>query len=506
MKPSEDLFRLIKSLSSSEKRYFRLFARQHVIGNKNNYLQLFEAIHAQKEYDQVALYELPFVKNLSAEKNYLHNLILKCMRSFCAGTSPDQRINDQIRNHEFLQKKGLYADAKRALSKARKLAFKFEKLHYLPWIMEEEATIVKRDKQKDLELEIARISTEKSNVVRLITLEAELAAIYHSVFTIARKARKLASSETLKQIDSLLQNELSSPLPKSATVQTQLYFHQAHYMIYQIKKEPANAHPHFERIVELIEAFPDIIDHFNRRYRTSLSNLLVSAYTNNLLHLFPTILEKLKNTPSDSYDEEAEVFQNLAYLEMIYFLNQGKWAQAEELVPEIEDGLTKFANHINKARELAIIYNIALLYFVLENMPKTMSWLNRIIDNKKTEHRSDIQTATQLLQLTIFFDRGEMDLLEHRIRTFKRGVGSRRDFTAFETLVLDFLEKSINCIGGKELRSLLMQFHQDLKETDKATQLAFECREELTIWSKARITGKSIRAVASEMVGKTGEL
>ncbi len=49
---SNQLFQLIKSLNKSEKRYFNLYASRHTIGEKNNYVILFEAIDKQIEYDE----------------------------------------------------------------------------------------------------------------------------------------------------------------------------------------------------------------------------------------------------------------------------------------------------------------------------------------------------------------------------------------------------------------------------------------------------------------------
>ena len=49
---SEELFQLIKSLSKQEKRYFKLYASRHVIGEKNKYVQLFDAIDKQAAYNE----------------------------------------------------------------------------------------------------------------------------------------------------------------------------------------------------------------------------------------------------------------------------------------------------------------------------------------------------------------------------------------------------------------------------------------------------------------------
>ena len=42
--PSQDLYKLIKSLTKTEKRYFSKFAEKHVIGDQNNYYKLFKVI------------------------------------------------------------------------------------------------------------------------------------------------------------------------------------------------------------------------------------------------------------------------------------------------------------------------------------------------------------------------------------------------------------------------------------------------------------------------------
>lgn len=54
-KPSLKLFKLIKSMTPSEKRYFKLFASNHRPTDTNKYFQLFDAIDAQKEYNDEAL-------------------------------------------------------------------------------------------------------------------------------------------------------------------------------------------------------------------------------------------------------------------------------------------------------------------------------------------------------------------------------------------------------------------------------------------------------------------
>ena len=61
MKPTEDLFELIDSLSKDEKRGFRIHAgRYESTGKPKKYLLLFDAISAQDEYSEEEIREINF--------------------------------------------------------------------------------------------------------------------------------------------------------------------------------------------------------------------------------------------------------------------------------------------------------------------------------------------------------------------------------------------------------------------------------------------------------------
>src|SRR3978361_1090455 len=82
MKPSNDLYDLITSLSPNEKGYFKKQCQKSGTTSRK-YIKLFDAIAAQKEYDEKALKkklnDAVLIRNLSSEKNYLYHLILEAV-------------------------------------------------------------------------------------------------------------------------------------------------------------------------------------------------------------------------------------------------------------------------------------------------------------------------------------------------------------------------------------------------------------------------------------------
>ena len=107
---SDDLFRLIKSLTKSEKGYFKKFAAKNTAGSKQNYLVLFDAIDDMETYDEDLLRKKlkneQFLKQLAVYKVYLFNLILKALHLYGTVDNSTTRVKDLIDNAKMLESKG----------------------------------------------------------------------------------------------------------------------------------------------------------------------------------------------------------------------------------------------------------------------------------------------------------------------------------------------------------------------------------------------------------------
>src|SRR5882757_6478428 len=121
---NDNLFRLIKSLSKTEKAYFTKFAERHVIGEKNNYLKLFDAIDKQTVYDEKKmLREEKYIKQLPYLKNYLMDIILKSLQVFYSDHTQEHRVRRMLDDAWLLNKKGLYDLCYDVLEKIKKESY-----------------------------------------------------------------------------------------------------------------------------------------------------------------------------------------------------------------------------------------------------------------------------------------------------------------------------------------------------------------------------------------------
>jgi hypothetical protein len=107
MKPSNELYKLIKSLTKSEKRFFKLSSALQ--SGEKNYLKIFDFIEKQGAYREEDLKEFfqdeTFVKHLPSEKNHLYRLILKSLRVYYSEQSASSVLKQELKNVEILYNK-----------------------------------------------------------------------------------------------------------------------------------------------------------------------------------------------------------------------------------------------------------------------------------------------------------------------------------------------------------------------------------------------------------------
>ena len=115
MKKNSNAFVLVKSLTMSEKRYFKIFSERHTIGSQNKYVLLFDQLdHFDLEDDEVYCLNLKKLgvnaDFISADKNYLYQLILKSLNDFHNSKTYNLEIKEALISIEILFHKGLYSE------------------------------------------------------------------------------------------------------------------------------------------------------------------------------------------------------------------------------------------------------------------------------------------------------------------------------------------------------------------------------------------------------------
>ena len=127
--PSNKLYKLIKSLSGPEKRYFKLFARTPT-AEKNpastssslKPLMLRKPTMTKSSSQSIYAGEPIQSRKYSELKAYLYELILKALQGYDENSSIDFRLKRMLQSVRVLYRRSHYDDAIELLQKAKKLA------------------------------------------------------------------------------------------------------------------------------------------------------------------------------------------------------------------------------------------------------------------------------------------------------------------------------------------------------------------------------------------------
>lgn len=496
------LHQLIHSLGRSEKRYFKLNAVQHRKEGKSNFIRLFEALDKMESFD-AALLKQKFEgssigKNLASEKKQLYRLILKSMRSYQGDASPLIRIQHLLRDAEWLEKKGLYAQFARLLQRAKRLAKEYDQPRPLLDIVLIQLRATLHQESRNLQASITELLQEKDALVPRIAASERVTSLYYRFMQRSRAGRNEENVEAIAAEEAEFQAVMEIPVAM-LSFEAQINRHFLAGLRAQEKRDRQTAFDMFGKAALLWRARQKLRSLHPNRYKITLSNYLASAAYLRRFDLFPEILQEIRSLKPASFNEEAEIFQNTYFFELVWKMNTGDFAEAEALVPAIEEKLQTYLPKINKARELGFFYNIAVLFFMREQWKQSLRWINRILHDERSQHRSDLQQFARIFFLLLHFELGNMDLLEYRVPATASWIKKNGKENGLPRIILPFLSSFLLRSAETSPSELWQELHRKLADWIAGLKGGLPIgTEECRLWTQSKVKGLSLETALRE--------
>ncbi|MEM7103844.1 MAG: hypothetical protein AAF502_11975 [Bacteroidota bacterium] len=500
---SDELFQLIKSLTKQEKRYFKLYASRHVIGDKNKYVILFDAIDKQEKYDEVKIKRKfrkeVFVKQLHVTKNYLRKLILDSLRNFHA-TKADDKFHTLLRNAQILFDKGLSKQSAKVLNKAKKSALDNERFLQLLEIYQWEHSIIHTTN------DLARLEEYVSDS---INKEFEILAKYQNLLQfrlfhdqifaqywrmgIARKV------EEKKALAKLLEEDLFQNVEKAKSISAKFLYYNSLFAYYYCISELEKCYEPMQSLVQMIEDDVDGMRNDTMRYIGALNNLYVVQKHIHADDEGLATLKKMREIPAKSPAQKAEVFTRSYLLETDFYISKGYFTEAMKSLYEIESGIRKLQDIIDPQSRLAFYYNLSLIYFGAGNYSKALDWNNLLLNDPDLPSREDIHSYGRLINLIIHYELGNDQLLEYIVKSTHRFLDKRKRLFKVETIILNFIKKYPNWITEKEMIEHFKDLHRDLFKLtkDDYEKHAFDYFDFIS-WLESKIYKRNFEVIVLE--------
>ncbi len=450
---SDHLYLLIKSMTSQEKRYFKLFASAFVKDTK--YVQLFDMLNKLKEYDvkkiKSNIGSKESAKKMNAYKFFLERLIVRSLRLYHEETNIEFVVYNGLQEIEVLLHKGFLEKCLKQIKKYREVCKKGE-------LFPLELRLIA--KQRD----VLSLMESVDGFEELDTCEKDLRekneefyeykAIIRGLNSLTRLRNFKRNKDLHEQLDRFVNVEVSQQKPKS--ISAEIILLSAWCLFYFVKTEYKKLEKVLLDIIELYESHPSIRNHDYRGYLAVLNNLSM-AYgllkENN--KVFQT-LEKLRNTStkltnsSSFFSEKEDVYATIQELTLYVKIRDFSRLDKER----IEKALRSIgANKLLKATSIAkAYYAICLIY--MKQFDNAQQYILECLNVPKGKVGKELYSVFRTLDIIVNFELNNDILLPNVILSAKRYLKNNHNKFLLEQTLLSHLER-ITISKSDKKRSIL---------------------------------------------------
>jgi hypothetical protein len=452
-----NLFLLIKSLSKSEKRYLRIYAGMS--GRDANYLQLFDAMDGQKEYDEEQirkkLKEKKFLSQLHVTKIYLTELILKALKNYHSDTSVHSKLLDLLKDIELLFDKELYDLCYYKIQKAEDLAGKYEKLSLLTEIFfwKRKLALAVSGNRKDIHSLLVK---EKEAIEQMNVLNT----YWHHTINIGNLIHDDNFSRELTETKSNIAYALQSQV---------LHYHIL-YSLHFIKGDIKKAEKNISQLIKLLEKYPDRIKEDPHSYVTAIGNKIGLYLSDKRWDEIPALIYKIREVPSKYKLKNESRFTVRLWLRMFnveleMYRDSRQLEKGITLMDEIQQFIEKRRKVIPADYILLFYYQFANIFFLKKEYLKSLRWLNEIINPNFGNTREDIQSYARILNLIVHFELNNIIVLRYAVDSCRRFLKKKRTEISSDKKLLNLFSK-LSHAYPEEYQAIFQKAHTEIFPPD----------------------------------------
>jgi len=456
MKSSSELHELVHSLSMNEKRHFKLLSQRHGGKEGNSYVELFDTILEQPEYDEKALKQnLDKAGKLrfATEKNYLQNLVVDSLIHFHRAR-PSIAVYQKLISLDVLAEKKLFRMCLKTARKGKADTLKLEKLFPALSFIRWEASLLSFTGRMN---ELDNVIEEERTVLALLDVQAR-------IMQISFRVRNLLSAGKIQQgtlnalVESMNKIMKQSEKDRTRTFLTIYYYYAAlataaaFYANHEDRKKSyALIHDYLEKNPWFIEDIPHI-------YSSNMNNIVDACI---YLGQYDEAMDWIHRQRSfmDRYKLKSEallarIFLNTHEHEIQIYTRRQDYRKGIPLVKSVEQGLRKFGEYY-QGEQYDVVLSLALFLFGGKDLRGAARWLNRIASVRTSvQPVPEVLVTSKLVLLIIHYLNRESNL-GYQLKSTQRWLAKHGYFHSAEAFIrfleamhekLPAREKKIRCI------------------------------------------------------------
>ncbi|MCK5169944.1 MAG: hypothetical protein KAQ75_08695 [Bacteroidales bacterium] len=505
-KNTDPLFQIIKSLTKAEKRYFKLHINKQIAGENTKFLKLFDLIDKHKDYDESKILEKEKTiksQQLSNLKAHLYKQILQNLRNLNSNEDIDLRIRELIDHSTILYNKCLYDQCVKMLDKAKNMAKKYDKNVLLVEITEFEKKLVTKYIRSNIEDKVSQLIKASDRINEKINNINTFSNLTIKLYSFYLKIGFLRNHKDFELVNSFLYSTLPVFQEEQLSFDEKMYLYNSFVGYYFFIQDFERGYEYAKKWVNLFDENIDLILPKVEMYIRSINNLLVSQ---SKLHKYDEFTNTVQKLDSIIEIPDLKLTKNISLLLFKYssthrinrYFMLGEFTEGSEIIPEIAESLENFEHLLDTHYIIIFYYKFACMYFGNSDYKKVIYWLNKIINMKDVDLRSDIHSFARILNLISHYELGNLDLVDYYIRSTYRFLIKKNDLHLFQKIIMKFVRK-LNSItrdqlidAFKDLREQLLPLND--KFYDRRPFIYFD----IISWLESKIENRDIQEIIRE--------
>lgn len=503
MKLSEELFKLVKSLSSREKSYFKRYSGIYSSNPQKKYLKLFAALDKMDEYDESTLRKKlkdpKLLKHLSYEKSYLYKLLLRCLHSYDNEDSVIRKLKTRIDQVEVLMNRRLFSGALGILEKTLIEARETE--HFAIWL----DLIALKIRIYDYDWEAHRAETvhtlleERARVMSLMENLDIYVGLRFLVFDLQDDGfvdRDMPSEKFRYLAEHPLLANPESALSKRAL---ERYYYITNIMRF-ISRDFISWHSAYREYMFFMEANPQLFS--DRRLFPLYSNFLFACVKvrdeQGFFGLLPKYEAMLSNNPHEYGAHKAVLISRKLDL----FSGTGQFEKGMEVYQITQQEIHDWYDQIPEfSKRLLLISSTRTL---LENhrYDDAIDVIREFLTLETNSMGPDL-LVMRLFKSICYVELQQFSLLDTELRSLFRSLKKKPKHGPFEAQFLRFLGKLPQAVHNKDVIPLLLNMRNELAQMaeERSQNMILEYYHFIP-WLDSKIKGRSFKEVTQEYLAE----
>ncbi|MBT6161195.1 MAG: hypothetical protein HOH81_05840 [Flavobacteriaceae bacterium] len=503
--PKDNLFVLIKSLTKSEKRQFKLYVGRMGSNEDSKFLNLFNVLDRMHHYQEGQILNKGIVtkQQLSNLKAHLYKQILISLRLNPVHKNIRIQIREQLDFATILYQKGLYKQSLKVLEKAKLLAINHEEKYSAYDIVELEKVIESQYITRSLSNRTETLISESNQLRIQNNLATRLSNLSLQLYERLIKAGYAKSDQEFREITKFFYENLPKLDYETLGFREKLWYYKAHVWYSFLTHDFLSAYRYAAKWIEMFEESPKMIA-IHPVFYLKGNNYLMEILA--LIKYPSKFKETLQQMIERTNHEDFPKNENLkALCFQFYFSNklnlhflEGSFEEGLTVIPQIKKGILENKNQIDPHHIMMFYYKIACIYFGAEDYENCIVYLDKIISNKQLKMREDLLCFSRVLNIFAHYEAGFDYHLETHLRETYKFLIKMNDLHEVQKAMIRFV-RNLGDIYPNELKAAFEALYKELKqyEDDPYERRSFLYLDILS-WLESKIKNQPIAQIIQQ--------